>query len=98
MLDEGVADEPARFRDDILGQAGDLRHALIEVARRVAAEARAGERREIFAECEALGLGLRFLAEGAFAFKLGGCQRRQLQCGAEREPAAAEDQPALDQR
>src|SRR5262245_62459019 len=96
MLDIGVADEAARAGDDILGKSGDLCNAAIKGACGIALRRRAGERREIFGEREALGLCLRLLAEGAFALELSGCERRQLQGGTERGATGAEGQAALD--
>src|SRR5262245_48004315 len=98
MLDIGVADEAARADDGILGEPGHLRDAGVEIARGIACGPRAGERRQIFGEREALGLRQRLLAEGALAFELCRRQRRQLQRRAQGEAAATEDQAAFDQR
>ena len=98
MLDISVADEPARAGDDLLGKSGDLCDTGIEIARGIALRSRAGERREIVREREALGFRLRLLAESAFALELGRRQGGQLQGGAQRGTIAAEGQAALDDR
>ena len=94
MLDVGVAHKAARLGDRLLGQPGNIRDPRIEGARGLALRGRAGERGQIFAERKTLGIGLRFLAEGALALELRRRQRRQLQRGAKREPAVAEDEAA----
>ena len=90
--------KPRDLRHDVLRKPADLRDAGIEIAGGIALRPGAGQRREIVGECEALDLRLRLLAESAFALELGRRQRRQLQRRAQGEAAAAEYQPALDQR
>ena len=55
ILDIGVADEAALARHHVFRQSGHLRDARVEGMRRIAAQRRAGQRREIIGQREMLG-------------------------------------------
>jgi len=84
--------------NDILGNAGQLGHAVVERTTGIAGRRRAGKSGQIFVQRKFFGVLNPLLVEGIFPLQLGSGQRRQFERRSECEIVGSEDEPPFDQR